>query len=100
MKLKAGVVAGIAKQEWGCPTELEERAISCWITQGDRDMIVQSPSAVERRRIYCIAILQSIDPEVPSTQVLVLVPTRELARKVCVLGFDLMKIIVYFLSFE
>jgi superfamily II DNA/RNA helicase len=99
MKLKAGVLAGIAKQEWEWPTELEERAISCWMTQEDRDMIVQSPSPVERLRIYCIAILQSVDPEVPSTQVLVLVPTRKLVRKVCI-GFDLMKIRVYCLSFE
>jgi superfamily II DNA/RNA helicase len=82
MNLKAGVVAGLVKQEWGRPTELEERAISCWIAQGDRDMIVQSASPVERLRIYSIGILQSADPDVPYTQVLVLVPTRELARKV------------------
>ena len=57
------------------PSAIQQRAILP-IVKG-RDVIAQSQSGTGKTGVFCIGVLQSIDPTLMETQALILSPTRE-----------------------
>jgi translation initiation factor 4A len=77
LDLKADLLRGMCSYGFEGPSELQKRAIRPLIES--RDVIVQSASGTGKTASYVIGGLQRIDSASSSTQVIVLVPTRELA---------------------
>ena len=61
------------------PSAIQQRAILP-IIKG-RDVIAQSQSGTGKTGVFCIGVLQNIDPSLMETQALILSPTRELAEQ-------------------
>jgi len=56
--------------------------LPCYLFMPGVDVIAQAQSGTGKTATFAVAILQSIDVELQSTQALVLAPTRELAQQV------------------
>ena len=59
---------------------IQQRAIRPLAFDG-RDLIAQAQSGTGKTATFSIGLLQNIDPSLPSTQAIILSPTRELAKQ-------------------
>ena len=71
---------GVAEAGWSELMPVQARAIPYLFAQ--RDMMIQSRTGSGKTGAYLLPILEIINPRQPTTQALVLVPTRELAHQV------------------
>lgn len=62
------------------PTEIQEKIIPKVLK--NRNVIAQSPTGSGKTHSFLLPILQNIDMEYPHTQVLIVLPTRELAIQI------------------
>jgi len=77
MGLHPDLLRGIYAYGFEKPSAIQQRAILP-IIQG-RDVIAQSQSGTGKTTIFCVGVLQIINPKSRETQAIVLSPTRELA---------------------
>ncbi|EGD78700.1 eukaryotic initiation factor 4A [Salpingoeca rosetta] len=77
MNLSMELLRGVYAYGYEAPTAIQQRAIVP-ISSG-RDIIVQAPSGMGKTATFSIGSLQRVDTTLPSCQLLVLSPTRELA---------------------
>lgn len=80
MALPANVLRGIYAFGFEKPSRIQEKAIMP-IVEG-HDVLAQAQSGTGKTGTFVIAALTKIDPEVMKPQVLVMVPTRELAQQI------------------
>ncbi len=71
---------GVALAGWPELMPVQRRAIPYLFAR--RDMMIQSRTGSGKTGAYLLPILEMVNPHLPSTQALVLVPTRELAVQV------------------
>ena len=84
LQLKENILRGIYNYGFETPSSIQKKAIPL-ITSG-RDVIAQSQSGTGKTGAYVISALQYVKEDLSQTQVLILLPTRELAiqtHKVC-----------------
>jgi len=79
MGLKDTLLRGIYAYGFEKPSAIQQRAITP-ILKG-RDVIAQSQSGTGKTTIFCVGVLQTIQPKSKECQALVLSPTRELAEQ-------------------
>ena len=90
---------GAAAAGWTALMPVQAKAMPYLFAQ--RDMMIQSRTGSGKTGAYLLPILEMINPHLPATQALVLVPTRELALQVTheaeLLGraFDVRSVAVY-----
>ncbi|KAJ2719762.1 translation initiation factor eIF4A [Coemansia sp. Benny D115] len=80
MGLDDDLLHGIYAYGFERPSAIQARAIVP-VLKG-HDVIAQAQSGTGKTATFSISILQKVDPTVPSTQALVLAPTRELAQQI------------------
>ncbi|VEL38389.1 unnamed protein product [Protopolystoma xenopodis] len=85
LNLKETLLRGIYSYGYENPSAIQQRAIKPCI-QG-RDVLAQAQSGTGKTATFTIGILQRIDNTLNAVQALVLVPTRELAKQIQVVGF-------------
>ncbi len=71
---------GITRAGWTTLMPVQARAIPYLFAQ--RDMMIQSRTGSGKTGAYLLPILEMVNPLQPTTQALILVPTRELAHQV------------------
>ncbi|KAK8818093.1 eukaryotic initiation factor 4A-III [Blastocystis sp. ATCC 50177/Nand II] len=79
MGLNPDLLRGVYAYGFEKPSAIQQRAILP-IIKG-RDVIAQSQSGTGKTGVFCIGVLQNIDPTLMETQALILSPTRELAEQ-------------------
>ncbi len=72
--------AGATRAGWSSLMPVQARAIP-YLLAG-RDMIIQARTGSGKTGAFLLPMLTRLDPRLPTTQALILVPTRELARQV------------------
>jgi len=80
MDLKEELLRGIYAYGFEKPSAIQQRAIMPCIE--GHDVIAQAQSGTGKTATFSISILQRIDTRSPSTQALILAPTRELAQQI------------------
>lgn len=80
MNLKDDLLRGIYSNGFETPSEIQKQAIIP-LSKG-RDLLAQAQSGSGKTGSFTIGALQIIDLSIPKTQVLILVPTHELARQI------------------
>ena len=80
MKLKDEILRGIYAHGFERPSEIQKRGIVP-IKEG-HDLIAQAQSGTGKTGTFCVGSLSRVDPAVAKPQVIVLVPTRELAQQI------------------
>ncbi|XP_068149359.1 probable ATP-dependent RNA helicase DDX20 isoform X2 [Drosophila tropicalis] len=78
--LKPEVLNGLQRNNFVTPTKIQAAAIPIALT--GMDLLVQSKSGTGKTLIYVIAAMQMLEKSVKQPQVLIIVPTRELAIQV------------------
>lgn len=79
MKLKDDLLKGIYSYGFKDPSTIQQRAILPVLT--GRDIIAQSQSGTGKTGAFTISLLQRLDESVKQPQVIILSPTRELAKQ-------------------
>ncbi|KAJ9443390.1 ATP-dependent RNA helicase FAL1 [Diplonema papillatum] len=79
MNLRPQLIRGLYNYGFEKPSAIQQRAIVPFIK--GRDLIAQSQSGTGKTSFFCLGALQMIDTTSPTTQVLILSPTRELAAQ-------------------
>jgi len=79
MDLKERLLRGIYAYGWEAPSFIQQRAITP-VVKG-RDTIAQAQSGKGKTGAFTVAALQRVDRENPSTQALLMSPSRELAQQ-------------------
>jgi len=80
MSLNDQILRGIYAHGFERPSEIQKRGIVP-IKEG-HDLIAQAQSGTGKTGTFCIGSLSRVDPAVAKPQVIVLVPTRELAQQI------------------
>ena len=80
MPLPEGLLRGIYTYGFDKPSIIQKKAIVP-IIQGN-DILAQAQSGTGKTGTFCIGSIARIDPTIKTTQVLVLVPTRELSQQI------------------
>jgi len=72
--------AGAVRSGWPSLMPVQARAIPYLLAQ--RDVMIQARTGSGKTGAFLLPLLERLDPRSPTTQALILVPTRELARQV------------------
>jgi len=78
--LSPELVRAVEKLGWLVPSQIQARAIPALL--GGSDIVGQSQTGSGKTAAFCIPAIERVDPASKKTQVLILVPTRELATQV------------------
>jgi ATP-dependent RNA helicase DeaD len=78
--LSSELVRAVEKLGWLVPSAIQARAIPALL--GGSDIVGQSQTGSGKTAAFCIPAIEKVDPASRATQVLILVPTRELATQV------------------
>jgi translation initiation factor 4A len=82
MDLHPDLLRGLYGYGFDAPSVIQQKAILPFIK--GKDMIAQAQSGTGKTGAFSIGLLQTIDPESPHVQALVLAPARELAKQIAV----------------
>ncbi len=82
LNLREEILRGIYAQGWEKPSPVQGQALPV-LVNSKRDVIAQAQSGTGKTGTFAIGCLNSIDEDLPATQILVLAPTRELAEQIC-----------------
>ena len=74
------LVRAVEKLGWLVPSQIQARAIPALLSGSD--IVGQSQTGSGKTAAFCIPAIERVDPASKKTQVLILVPTRELATQV------------------
>ena len=78
--LSPELVRAIDKLGWKVPSPIQARAIPALL--GGADIVGQSQTGSGKTAAFALPAIEKVDPSSKATQVLILVPTRELATQV------------------
>jgi ATP-dependent RNA helicase DeaD len=78
--LRSNSLKALERMSIDTPTPIQDSTIPLLLE--NRDVIAQAPTGSGKTLAFALPILEHIDPSSQSTQALILVPTRELARQV------------------
>ncbi len=81
MDLPASVLRGIYSFGFEKPSQIQMKAIMPIIS--GRDVLAQAQSGTGKTGTFVIGSLTKVDPDLMKPQILVMVPTRELAQQIC-----------------
>jgi ATP-dependent RNA helicase DeaD len=79
--LNAALLQSLAENNISTPSEIQEKAIPFILTE-TKNLVAVAQTGTGKTAAFGLPVLQQIDPKLQQTQVLVLVPTRELAQQV------------------
>ena len=79
--LNAALLQSLAENNISTPSEIQEKAIPL-ILNSSKNIVGIAQTGTGKTAAFGLPILQQIDPKLMQTQVLVLVPTRELGQQV------------------
>jgi superfamily II DNA/RNA helicase len=79
-EISADLLRGIYAYGFEKPSHIQQKSILSIIQK--RDVIAQAQSGTGKTGAFTVAALQSVDVEKKTTQVLILAPTRELAKQI------------------
>ncbi|MBK1877744.1 DEAD/DEAH box helicase [Pelagicoccus mobilis] len=79
--VSAELIKGIEEKGILEPTEVQELAIP-YLLQNKGDFVCQAQTGTGKTAAFGLPVLQKIDPDLKQVQVLVLSPTRELAKQI------------------
>jgi len=79
-EIPADLLRGIYAYGFEKPSHIQQKSILSIIQK--RDVIAQAQSGTGKTGAFTVAALQSVDVEKKTTQVLILAPTRELAKQI------------------
>jgi ATP-dependent RNA helicase DeaD len=79
--LNKALLQSLAENNISIPSEIQEKAIP-FILQTNKNLIAVAQTGTGKTAAFGLPILQQINPALQQTQVLVLVPTRELGQQV------------------
>ena len=80
MSLNEGLLRGIYGHGFEKPSQIQQKGIVP-VKEG-RDILAQAQSGTGKTGTFCIGALSRMDPSLKVPQVLVMVPTRELAQQI------------------
>jgi ATP-dependent RNA helicase DeaD len=78
--LPESILLGLKDLGYVKPTFVQQSVFEA--VRSGRDIVVQSHTGSGKTTAFCLPLLSKIDPDLKQTQVLVLAPTRELAKQV------------------
>jgi len=79
--LNAALLQSLAENNISTPSEIQEKAIP-FILNTNKNLVGVAQTGTGKTAAFGLPVLQQIDPALQQTQVLVLVPTRELGQQV------------------
>lgn len=79
LQLKSNLLKGIYSYGYETPSNIQKKAIPAICTK--KDIIAQAQSGTGKTGAFTVSMLQLIDEESDKTQVILLSPTRELAKQ-------------------
>ncbi|HWZ23418.1 MAG TPA: DEAD/DEAH box helicase [Cytophagaceae bacterium] len=79
--LSAAIIKSLDENKISTPSEIQEKVIPFILTTS-KNLVAVSQTGTGKTAAFGLPILQKIDPQLQQTQVLVMVPTRELAQQV------------------
>jgi len=79
--LNTALLKSLAENNILTPSEIQEKAIP-FILNTNKNLVAVAQTGTGKTAAFGLPVLQQIDPSLQQTQVLVLVPTRELAQQV------------------
>jgi len=79
-EISSDLLRGIYAYGFEKPSNIQQKSIMSIINR--RDVIAQAQSGTGKTGAFTVAALQSVDVSKATTQVLILAPTRELARQI------------------
>ena len=79
--LNAALLQSLAENNISTPSEIQEQAIP-FILNTTKNLVAVAQTGTGKTAAFGLPVLQQIDPALQQTQVLVLVPTRELGQQV------------------
>ena len=94
LNLNTKLLRGIYSYGFETPSPIQKKAIIPIINK--KDVIAQAQSGTGKTGAFTISILQSIDPEIDSTQAIIMSPTRELSKQI----YDVLNNIGYLLKYN
>jgi translation initiation factor 4A len=77
--LREELLRGIYAYGFDTPSPIQSKAVLPFIS--GRDIIAQAQSGTGKTGAFCVGSIQMVDPDVLATQVIILSPTRELAKQ-------------------
>jgi translation initiation factor 4A len=80
MKIPENLLRGIYTYGFEKPSAIQRKAIMPMVDR--QDVLAQAQSGTGKTGTFCIGSLSGVDPKSKDTQVLVLVPTRELSQQI------------------
>lgn len=87
--LKRELLKGIFEKGWERPSPIQEAAIP--LVLSGKDLLARAKNGTGKTGAYIIPILEQIEIDDPNTQVLIIVPTRELALQTSQICMELSK---------
>tara|TARA_Y100001980_G_C14547336_1_gene327843 strand:+ start:1376 stop:2530 length:1155 start_codon:yes stop_codon:yes gene_type:complete len=94
LDLNTNLLRGIYSYGFETPSPIQKKAIIPILNK--KDVIAQAQSGTGKTGAFTISILQSIDPEINSTQAIIMSPTRELSKQI----YDVLNSIGYLLKYK
>ncbi len=79
--LQAPLLQSLSENNISTPSEIQEKAIP-FILNSNKNLVAVAQTGTGKTAAFGLPVLQQIDPKLQQTQVLVLVPTRELGQQV------------------
>ncbi len=79
--LSAAIIKSLDENKISTPSEIQEKVIP-FILNTTKNLVAVSQTGTGKTAAFGLPILQKIDPQLQQTQVLIMVPTRELAQQV------------------
>jgi ATP-dependent RNA helicase DeaD len=79
--LSASIIKSLDENKISTPSEIQEKVIPFILTTA-KNLVAVSQTGTGKTAAFGLPILQKIEPQLQQTQVLIMVPTRELAQQV------------------
>ena len=79
--LNTHILQSLSENNISSPTEIQEKAIP-FILNTNKNLVAVAQTGTGKTAAFGLPILQQIDPTLIQTQVLILLPTRELGQQV------------------
>ena len=94
LNLNTKLLRGIYSYGFEKPSPIQKKAILPILSK--KDVIAQAQSGTGKTGAFTVSVLQSIDPEINSTQAIIMSPTRELSKQI----YDVLNSIGYLLKYS
>jgi translation initiation factor 4A len=94
LDLNINLLRGVYSYGFEKPSPIQKKAIIPILNK--KDVIAQAQSGTGKTGAFTVSVLQSIDPDINSTQAIIMSPTRELSKQI----YDVVNSIGYLLKYN